>query len=61
MRKVRFPISEPDRPGPLALDLMARATVNQIRDDAAELSELFAELSEDQRAKLMVLLFGADG
>ena len=59
MRKIRFTNSETDdRLGPLALDLCSRATINQLRDDAAELSALYDVLSEPERARLLVLLFG---
>jgi len=37
---------DPDKLGPLALSIMARATVNQIRDTADETSALVRELLE---------------
>jgi hypothetical protein len=46
--------------GPLALDLMAHATVNQIKDDCAELAKLWTELNEPERDRLMALLFSPD-
>lgn len=51
----------PDEPlGALALDIMARATVAQLRDDALELAKLWSELPEVERAKLLALVFGVD-
>jgi hypothetical protein len=38
-------MADDSRPGPLALSIMARATVNQMRDDAAELAALVAGLN----------------
>ena len=45
------------RPGPLALDLMA---INQIKDECDELAALWAELKEHERERMMALLFGSD-
>ena len=44
----------------LRCDLCARATINQIRDDCAELTKLYAELSESERERMKVLVFGAE-
>ncbi len=38
--------------------IMRFATIAGLRDDCEQLAALFAELTEAQRAKLMVLLFG---
>jgi hypothetical protein len=46
--------------GPLALDLLARATIATIRDDANEIAELYAQLDADQQAKFLILLFGPE-
>lgn len=48
-----------DRPGPLALSWLAAAEVARLKADAAELSELYASLDEQERAKLLILLFGS--
>jgi hypothetical protein len=45
----------------LASSIMASATICQLKDDARELAALFASLSPDERARLMVLMFGDDG
>ncbi|WP_409191037.1 hypothetical protein [Bradyrhizobium sp. RDM4] len=49
-----------ERPGPLALHLMAKATINELHDDAAELAALWAELDQHQRERMLVLLFGPE-
>ncbi|MCP1765156.1 hypothetical protein [Bradyrhizobium japonicum] len=41
-----------------ALAIMAAATVVDLKREAEELSELWAELDEDRREKMLVLLFG---
>ncbi|MBR0695143.1 hypothetical protein [Bradyrhizobium lablabi] len=41
----------------LAIDLLQRATINQLRDDATELAEVFAGLTEHQHERLLALLF----
>jgi hypothetical protein len=46
-----------DRPGPLALDLMRRATVAQLRDDASELAELCKEEPLPELPVSMLKLF----
>ncbi|MET4478828.1 hypothetical protein [Bradyrhizobium sp. F1.13.3] len=43
---------------PEASIILRYATVAQIKDDAAELSRLYAELSPQQREQLQVLWFG---
>ncbi len=43
-----------------AKTLLRYATVADLKADAAELSELLASLAEGERAKLVLLLFGAE-
>ncbi|MCK1447758.1 hypothetical protein IVB34_34470 [Bradyrhizobium sp. 2] len=43
-----------------ALTIMRYATIAQIKDECDELAALFASLSEGERQRLLILLFGAD-
>ena len=50
-----------ERLGREALDILARATINQLKEDAAELAALFADLDADERERLAALMFGETG
>jgi hypothetical protein len=49
-----------DRPGPLALNIMARATIHRLKADCDELAKLYAALSDLDRERLLVLCFGPE-
>jgi hypothetical protein len=44
----------------LAQSIMNAATIADLKADAAELSELFASLSESERQRFLVLVFGSE-
>jgi hypothetical protein len=53
-------VAEPDdRPNALALSIMSAAVVEDLKREAAELSALFAALTEAEQARMRVL-FEAD-
>jgi hypothetical protein len=49
-----------ERPGPLAMSILAAATVAELKADCDELSRLFASLDEHERARFLVLVFGSE-
>ena len=52
---------EPDKPGPVALDIMKPAQLSaQLRDDALELAKLWSEHCSSGGAKMLALMFGPD-
>ena len=48
-----------DRLGPLALRIMAGATIADLKAEADEVAKLYTTLTEPERKRLLLLLFGS--